>query len=358
VSNWYIGREAVKAAVEIKGADADAIVDRHIEAASRRIDKELGRRFIPWSETRYFRWPQDPGWATRNRPGQVLLLDEDLLAVDDSGLKSENGTVTVPDDEYFLEPVSEGPPYSRIEIDQATTDPDAGFAAGDTPQRAIQVTGSWGYCEDTVAAGTVASGLASDAAATTFVCSDGSLVHVGHTLLIESEQLFVSGRGTADTGCDTNGALTGDIAEKTVTVTDGTKVKAGEVILINAERMYVESVSGNDLSVRREYDGTALAAHEDAQDVYAFRTLTVVRGVNGTTAATHENGTAINRYAPPADIVALCLAVAIANYEADKGGRTGVVGGGEGAVRMARDPLAALWETAKRDYGRSIAKVL
>ena len=153
-----------------------------------------------------------------------------------------------------------------------------------------------------------------------------------------------------DTTADLDGSLAAEAAEVSVTVTDGTKVKAGEVILLDAERVYVESVSGNVLSVQRAYDGSTLAAHNTATDVYAYRTLTIVRGVNGTTAATHDNATAINKYAPPADIVALCQAIAISEYEADKGGRTGVVGAGEASIRLAANPLAALWEKAKRDY--------
>ncbi|MCH7553620.1 MAG: hypothetical protein IIC82_06460, partial [Chloroflexi bacterium] len=70
----------------------------------------------------------------------------------------------------------------------------------------------------------------------------------------------------------------------------------------------------------------------------------------GTTAATHDQAVAITKYAPPADIVALCQAIVISEYEADKGGRTGVLGGGEATIRLPRDPLASMWEKAKRDY--------
>ncbi|KKL24684.1 hypothetical protein LCGC14_2412830, partial [marine sediment metagenome] len=153
---------------------------------------------------------------------------------------------------------------------------------------------------------------------------------------------------------NTNGALTKNKAETTVTVTDGTKVKAGEVILVEAERMFVESISGNDLTVIRAYDGSTLAAHDTAKDVYAFRTLTVTRGENGTTAATHDNADPITKYVPPADIIELCKALAIAYYHAEKGGWTGTVGSGEGAVQVSQSGLNKLRDRVQRQYRRFV----
>ena len=350
MSNWYTTREAFKAAKGVHGSDLDAIIDRHIAAASRTIDKQMGKRagaFIPEAATRYYPWPQ----RTRDSR-QELWLGEDLISVDTDGLKTANGTVTIDATDFFLEPVNTGPPYRRIEIDLGDdVASDAVFGYDDSAQRAISVLGSWGYGNDTEAAGTVASGLDADAAATTFVCSDGSLIGVGHTLLIESEQLTVTGRATVDTACNTNGALTAEASETTVTVDDGTKVKAGEVIQINAERCYVESVTGHDLSVKRGWDGTALAAHDDAQNVYAFRTLTVVRGVNGTTAAKHDDAKAISVYVPPGPIQELCLAEAIFRYEQERGGYTGMVGSPDMEIRVNASALGFLWRQALADYG-------
>src|SRR3990167_6994379 len=154
MSNWYTTRESVKRAVEIKGADRDAVIDQHIEVAAREIDRQLNRRFIPLTKVRYFEWPQDADVALYNRKA-ILYLDEDLISV--SAITSENGDVTLVAGDYLIEPVNEGPPYHRIEIDKSAVTTTAAFAAGDTTQRAIAVTGSWGYGNDTKAAGTVAS---------------------------------------------------------------------------------------------------------------------------------------------------------------------------------------------------------
>jgi hypothetical protein len=274
-------------------------------------------------------------------------LDEDLLSV--TALKTANETVTIVADDYFLEPANTGPPHRTIEIDLGDdVASDAEFGWDDSSQRAISVEGSWGYGNATKAAGAMAEGL--DNNRTTLLVSDASLIDVGDTLLIESEQMFVSGRSTQDTSANINGALTADQSETTVTVTDGTKVKAGEVILIDAERFYVESVTGNNLAVQRAYDGTALAAHNTAKDVYVFRVLTIVRGTNGTTAVAHDDATAITKYAPPADIQTLCQAEAIFNYEQDRSGHTGIIGGAEG-MNVNPNRLRFIWEKAIADYG-------
>ena len=329
MTNRYVGREAVKLAKGIEGSARNRVIDSHIEAASREVDNLTHRHFIPLTETRNYPWPTRDGRATWWIP-----LDEDLLSVDTNGLTKEGDDVTViATANFFLEPQGIGPPYHRIEIDLSST---AFFSSKDTHQRQIRVTGSWGYGNDTKTAGTVTSGLASSSSATSMVCSDASLIDVGDTLLIESEQITVSERSTFDSTTNTNGALTKNKAETTVAVVSGAAIKAGEVILVEAERMFVESISSNDLTVIRAYDGSTLAAHDTAKDVYVFRTLTIVRGVNGTTAATHANAKAIAVYVPPADIVALCKALAIAYYEAEKGGWTGTVGSGEGTVRVSQ----------------------
>lgn len=64
-----------------------------------------------------------------------------------------------------------------------------------------------------------------------------------------------------------------DASETGVDVVDGTAYEAGQTILVDAEQMYISSISTN--------------------------TLTVTRGVNGTTAATHDTGATIQRYTYP-----------------------------------------------------------
>ena len=64
-----------------------------------------------------------------------------------------------------------------------------------------------------------------------------------------------------------------DATTTSVTVSSRADVEAGHTLLIDSEQLFVSSYSGN--------------------------TLTVVRGVNGTTAASHSGGAAIDIYEYP-----------------------------------------------------------
>jgi len=347
---WYTTRESVKSAVGLVGAEYDALIDSYIEAASEDIEVMLNRRFIPETATKLYRWPQRKGFrSSQYYTGQVLLLeDEDLLAVTTLLAQAQDTTpVTIAAADYFLEPNNLGPPYTRIEIDLSSS---AAFSGGDTPQRSISVAGRWGYSETTKAAGALAE--ADDGAETALDVTDSSLIGIGDTILVGSEAMFVSAKALLDTTANTSGTLAADSSIVTVAVNTGSLVLAGEVITINSERMLVESISGNNLTVKRAVDGSVLASHADAQDVYAPRTLTVARAVNGTTAATHSTAAAISKYMPPGDIVDLCRAMAIGHFKQGQSGWTGAISGGEGAIAVKMTDLFYLRERASEKYER------
>ena len=340
MGSWYCTLEAVKRAVDIAAADKNRVISEAIEAASREIDNLTERRFIPKTETLYFDWPQRDA-----RNPYTLYLDDDVLSVSALTRDGDDAVAIVAAD-YFLEP-SWGPPYNSIQIDLASS---AYFANKNTHQRAIRVTVSRGYSNATKTAGALAEAL--DSSETGVDVTDASLADVGDTLLCESEQMFVTDRAVLDTTANLNDTLTADMSDVTVTVTDGTKVKVNEVILIESERMLVTDVTGNNLTVKRAWDGTVLAAHSGALDVYAYRTLTVERGANGTTAAAHDTATSLSRYAPPADIVKLCKALAINDIKTTEGGWTGTFGSGEGLIEVKGTALARLKRDIQADYRR------
>lgn len=343
MGRWYCTREAVKRALgeQTPSGERDKVLDQKIEAASREIEGLTHRIFIPETRADLYPWPQ------RNGRGSALFLSDDLLAV--TSLTKDGTDVTaIASTDYFLEPSIEGPPYHRIEIDLASS---AFFSAKDTHQRAITVTGRWGYSEDTEAAGALAAAI-TDAAATTCAISDSSLVGIGDTLKIGTEQAFVTAKALLTTGTTLNDTLTALKSDTLVTVASGAAIKDGEIITLDSERMFVESISGNDLTVIRGYDGSTLASHSTGITVYAPRTLTIVRGVNGTTAATALNAAAVSRYVAPYDVVNLCEAIAIFEYMQSRGGRTGVIGTGEGAVEITGRSLAKLREGVRRRYLR------
>jgi len=339
-SRWYATREAVKAAVGITGGKADALIDSYIETASEALEKLLsGRRFIPQTETRYYPWPQKAGKST------VLYLDQDLLAVTTLQAKAQDASpTTIAAADYFLEPVNE-PPYRRIEIDLSSS---AAFEAGDTSQRSISVLGRWAYSEATKAAGALAE--ADDGTETALNVTDSSLIDVGDTILIGTEAMFVSARAQLTTGTTLNDTLAASQSDVTVTLASGAAAKQGEVLLLDSEKMLVEAISGNDLTVQRGYDGSVLAAHSSGITVYAPRTLTVVRAVNGTSAATHADAAAILKYAPPADIVNYVQGLAILSHKQASSGWTGQIGGPEGAVQVRPFDIAKLEEKIIANY--------
>lgn len=346
MANWWVSRNAVKRAGNINGADQNARVDRIIEAMSRRIEREHRRFYIPRTETRLYRWP--PPQSSRS---YILWLDEDLISVTTLQTKAQDSSpTTIPSSDFFTEPNNTGPPHNRIEIDQSST---ASFEAGDTSQRSISVLGSWGYGNDTRLAGTVASGLDSDTTATSFVASDGSLVDVGDTLLVESEQIFVSEVANAQVGSeqvDMAGNIDALPSTVAITVDSGSNFFASEMILIDSERMFIDSISGNVLTVVRAYDASVIASHNNNTAVHAFRTFTIERGVNGTTAATHADATSISVYEPPFDIVELCIAETLAAYHQEASGWGRSVGAGEGATELSGRSLADLRTRLRKSY--------
>jgi len=343
----YTTVAAVKSDVGLAGPDLDPRILRNVQAATQHTENILsGRRFIPETATKLYRWPSRNGLG-----GYTLKLpDDDLLYLTTLKTKAQDTTPTTIDPtDYFLEPVND-PPYNRIEIDLSSS---AVFESGDTPQHSISVLGRFAYCEDTVTAGALAE--ADDGTETALDVSDSSLIDVGHTILIGTEAMFVSGKTLKDTTANTGAAMLKDKAGTTITLAagHGALLKAGEVITIDSERMLVESISTDTLAVERAYDGSVLATHANPSDVYAPRTLTVVRAVNGTTAAAHDDLAAIVKYAPPADIEEYCRARAIFHHEAGKSGWTGVIGGSEGgAVETKGFNLWAMEKALKAKYGK------
>lgn len=347
--NWYTTRCALKRAGEINGVDKDPIVDRHIESASRFVSRRTRRCFIPSKQTRTYRWPD----RFRNNRGTVLWLDQDLVSVCTLQSEAQNSCpTTISACDFFVEPNNTGPPFDRIEIDLSSC---ASFSSGDTPQRSISVNGLWGFSNDKTSAGTVASGLACCACATSMVVSDASRVCVGHTLCIECEQIFVSDRSFAalDSILVNDACIAAQQNDVTITVDACHGIKARETIKLDSEEMFVTHVSGNDLTVQRAYNGTVLAAHCDCTAVQINRTLTVERGVNGTTAATHADCTAICRYEPEHDIQNWTLALALASLTQENAHWGRSVGTGEGAQEFRSVDLANLTKDMTKRYQRS-----
>jgi len=284
-------------------------------------------------------------------------LDQDLLSVSTLQTKAQNSSpTTISSSDYFLEPVNaevDGTSrYNRIEIDESST---AAYESGDTPQRSISVAGSWGWGNTTSSAGSVDDSGGISSSDTTLIVSDASLIAVGDTLLIDSEQIFISNRDFAAKDSillNMGSNLAATNATITVTIDGSHGIVAGEIIRIDSEQMYVISVSTNDLTVIRAFDGSVLASHNDDAAIHVNRTLTIERGVNGTTAASHSDSASISKYSPDADIVRWCLAEALATWHQEHSGWGRSIGTGDGATELDGRELSQLRQSMVSYYRR------
>lgn len=336
---WYATRESVKSALDsAETARNNAVVDRAIEAASRGAEKLCHRTFYPQATTRYFDWP-DP---RRSRSWRLWLDSNDLISV--TSLVAGGTTIAATD--YFLEPADSGPPYTSVEIDLAST---AAFAAGATHQRAIAITGVFGYNTDESTAGALAEAL--DASEPAVDVSDSAAVGVGDLIRVDSERMLVTGKAMIDTGQNAS-ALTESNAAVSITGITAGSITVGETILVDSERMLVVDVAGTTITVKRAWDGSVLAEHLNGADIYAPRTLTVTRGAAGTTPAGHADTTVIHRYDPPAMVRQLTIAEALNTLQQETSGYSRTFRTGEGRADVGGEGLPELRIRCYQAHGR------
>jgi len=230
---WYTTREAFKRVVfdATTITDKDDRIDEAIAGVSEFIETYTDRLFIPWTGTKEFDW-QSTG---------KIWLGEDLLSAAPT-ITSQDGASTVASGDYFLYPLNaldRNKPYEWIEILLSSDQ----LFYNDTRQKDLAITGKWGYSEITKVISTISEGGQFSAVDATLTVTSGTNFEVGMTLLIESEQLFVS------------------------------------------------DVSTNDLTVERGVNGTTAAVHDDVTNVSAiFPPLQVRQAANALAARVFMRG--------------------------------------------------------------------
>jgi hypothetical protein len=247
----------------IDGGDAswtqsDTILLTLLEGASRRIDEwadrsDFGSGFGPRTGTNKYDYPNDDD----------LDLRDDLLTITSVTAHDVYGDTgrTLTDGTHFIKRPSGGVyPYRELELLYSST---GVFGAA---QEGNVIIGTWGYSNETYS---LATGGTLTASATSLILSGGS-AYAGQTLLVDSEQLYVTASG-----------------------------------------------------------GTA----------------TVVRGVNGTTAATHAASVAVSAYRYPRDVVTACLRLTAYRHREAQSGITGELGGGNIPVTSIRSEAGILRST-------------
>lgn len=298
----YTTREIVKRALDQgEVLRNNRNVDRCVETASRSVEGLCHRIFYPRVATKYFNWPNEQTAVS----WRLWLDDQDLVSVT---TLTSGGTV-IGSSNYFLEPNTTGPPYSRLEVSLATS---SAFGGGSTHQRDITIAGLWGWSDSHTSVGTITEALDSSETAVDVSAAASADIGVGSILKIDSERMLVTERTMIDTGQNVGGVgLTNQKNSLSLAVADGTQFAAYEVILVESERMLITDIAGNTLTVERAFEGTTIAAHAAGVDIYAPRTLTVTRGALGSTAATHDSGATVSVWKVPAGIQQLATAEAI-----------------------------------------------
>ena len=190
----------------------------------------------------------------------TLVLDEDLLAVTTLTTSNDSGSGSAITSAQYNLTRGGGhnrSPYTTIEIDQSTT---ANFSFYTTPRKSQQVIGTWGFHDDW----------------------SNAWIDSGDTV---QDGSGINSSVTAVTVANPNGADVNGITPR---------LTPQQLIKVNSEYMHVVKISG--------------------------AALTVKRGVNGSTAASHSNGDTISVYQPMWDVVAAMEVLASYQYRR----RTGV----------------------------------
>jgi len=189
-------------------ADANTIDDTRLHQILRAVTEKLEgpggcrRHFAVRQATRYYSGsPAMPG-----RLSVEDLLSVTSMAIDQGGSGTYDATLA--SDDYLLWPYEDDRwPKLAIELDART----GTYREWPRTQRAVQVIGTWGYGDgqsatpyhDSGATVTVAT-----ATATTATVSDAALLAVGQTVLVGSEQMYLTGlvNGTTDSATVKRGA--------------------------------------------------------------------------------------------------------------------------------------------------------
>lgn len=318
-------------------------IDRAIESATTSIDARVHRTFHPTTATRYFDWPDESSAAVAYR----LWLDaNDLLSV----ITLTSGGTTIPPAGYLLEPQKYGPPYTHLELNTSTQ---YGFSTGSTNQRAIAITGVWGFTAQVESAAVLTA--TATATAATVTVSNGARLGVGDLLTIDAERLTVTGRTWADTGKTITAGLTASSAVQAVSVTAGTDFAEGETILIDSEQLLITAIAANTLICERAVNSSVLGVHTLGAAIYSPRTLTVARAANGTTAGIHSTTSTVYRALVPGNVQALAVGEALVEVQQVDAGYARTAGSGDNErVIGAGAGLGDLRDQVETAYRRKV----
>src|SRR5260221_11772646 len=176
----YASREDVQRAPDFRTtAQGSRQIDRAIQSASDLIEAELRRVFYPRDTVYKFDWPNYQYAA----PWRLGFDQWDLISL--TQVESPHGTV-IPPANVIPRPVNRKPgwPFTYLELDRSAT---GAWTAGPTPQLAIWLTGTRGFCADTDLAGPLAAPIVSPTP-TTITASTGSAAGGGDIVTAHTDR--------------------------------------------------------------------------------------------------------------------------------------------------------------------------
>lgn len=328
-------REQVKSAFDsAETARNNRQIDRLMAGAVDAVRKLTLRTFAPVLDTRTKDWPHELDTPMSWR----LWLDADELAAAPTLVMVDGQPVSVSD---VLARPDTGPPFDHLELDRSSS---VTWTSGATPQRAVSITGVFGYNLVEPQATTLAADVNSSVGAVTVgPATMGVDIGIGSLIKVGSERMNVYRRALVTSGQTVQVPVTADLASQVVRVTSGAGFAVDEVITVDAERMRIDDIAGNDLLVTRAVDGTVPAVH-NGSTIYVPRQLYVERAAGGTTAAGHTTGDPVLVWQPPALINQYAIAKTVVSLQLEAAGYTLTVGAGDNereAAGRALNRLAA-----------------
>lgn len=341
---WYTTRERVMRAADVKAsAFLSSEIDSAIESSSQAVDT-LCRRgdairpgFAPWVGTIEFDWPVE---VNNDDPYRFWLNQHTLLEPESATSGGVDVTTSL------LPWPSYGPPYTALEIDEASGDL-FNFTTG-RGQRSLSITGEWGMTNAERAFGWT---LAGSIDAITQTVSLNAPFGVGSLVRIGAERMQVIEKAWADSG--QTGSIVSSMTAQTLPVADGSVFFPGEELILDAERVLIRDVAGNNLIVQRAVSGSTLAGHTGAI-IYWARMCTVERAALGTTAAAHSAGDALALHDVPALVEQLTVAYALDQRQQELSAYARTIGQGEGERNASGAGIGDLEERVKAAYGRRL----
>ena len=242
--NSYTTLSMLKSVLKLSVTTYDTLLSELMEISSREVDDICGRQFYVETDTRYFDPPER---------GAVLIVD-DLLSVTSIAQDTDDDldyTDEVWDSgDYLLLPHNEWP-KTRILLH-----PNGDYFWGSVP-KGVKVVGSFGFGDGETASPWTTTAITCTVATTdgmsVTVSADGTLL-VGHTILVGSEQMYVSGtatgtitvtRGVNGTTAAIHSAAAASVAKYPAVVGQATRLLAAQLYKTQATQEMLSERIGN-----------------------------------------------------------------------------------------------------------------